>query len=530
MIDTKALREKVLDLAIRGKLVPQDPSDEPASVLLERIRAEKEQMVKEGKLKPKDIKNDTIIFKADDNLHYEQFKDGTVECIEDKFPFEIPNGWEWVNLGTVCDVFGRIGFRGYTKGDFVSKGEGAISLSPSNIVNNSMDYDKCSYITWQKYEESPEIMIYNGDILLVKTGSSYGKSAIVYDLPEKATINPQFVVLKNSRIITSYLCYFLQSSYCISMYEKFVGGTAIPTFSQANLKAMYVAIPPLKEQSRIVNAIKIAEEQIVLIDDNSNDLQTDTNLLKTKILDLAIRGKLVPQNPDDEPASVLLDRIRAEKEELIKQGKIKRDKKESVIFKGEDNSYYIQTGEQVEDITAWELDGLPENWDICILGEICDYGSCTKVETDQISDDEWILDLEDIEKNSGKVLCKTRKLERNAVSTKHKFSKGQVLYSKLRPYLNKVVLAEEDGYCTSEILPLKFLDTITPQYARYYLMSPTFLKYADRCSYGVKMPRLSTTDGKKAVFTIPPINEQLRIVTAIETAFIQLDEILNIIA
>ena len=268
-------------------------------------------------------------------------------------------------------MFGRIGFRGYTKGDFVSKGEGAISLSPSNIVNNSMDYDKCSYITWQKYEESPEIMIYNGDILLVKTGSSYGKSAIVYDLPEKATINPQFVVLKNSRIITSYLCYFLQSSYCISMYEKFVGGTAIPTFSQANLKAMYVAIPPLKEQSRIVNAIKIAEEQIVLIDDNSNDLQTDTNLLKTKILDLAIRGKLVPQNPDDEPASVLLDRIRAEKEELIKQGKIKRDKKESVIFKGEDNSYYEKIDENVIDISDEIPFDIPKNWVWCRLNTLC---------------------------------------------------------------------------------------------------------------------------------------------------------------
>ena len=422
-------------------------------------------------------------------------------------------------------MYGRIGFRGYTKGDFVSKGEGAISLSPSNIVNNSMDYEKCSYITWQKYEESPEIMIYNGDILLVKTGSSYGKSAIVYDLPEKATINPQFVVLKNSRIITSYLCYFLQSSYCISMYEKFVGGTAIPTFSQTNLKAMYVAIPPIKEQSRIVNAVKIVEEQIVLIDDNSNELQTDTNLLKTKILDFAIRGKLVPQDPNDEPASVLLERIRAQKEELIKAGMLKRDKKESVIFKGEDSSYYIRAGEQVEDISAWELDDLPENWAICALGEICDYGSCINVETDQITDDEWILDLEDIEKDSGKVLCKIRKLERNAVSTKHKFSNGQVLYSKLRPYLNKVVLADEDGYCTSEILPLDFMDIIVPNYARYYLMSPTFLKYADRCSYGVKMPRLSTTDGKKAVFTVPTINEQKRIVEVIETAFAQLDEI-----
>ena len=246
---------------------------------------------------------------------------------------------------------------------------------------------------------------------------------------------------------------------------------------------------------------------------------------KSKILDLAIRGKLVTQTPDDEPASELLERIRAEKEELIKQGKIKRDKKESLIFKGEDNSYYVRAGEQVEDITAWELDDLPESWGICALGEICDYGSCTNVETDQISDDEWILDLEDIEKDSGTVLRKVRKIERNAVSTKHKFSEGQVLYSKLRPYLNKVVLADEDGYCTSEILPLDFSEIIIPAYARYYLMSPTFLRYADRCSYGVKMPRLSTTDGKKAVFTVPPINEQIRIVETIETVFTQLNTI-----
>ena len=102
MIDTKALREKILDLAIRGKLVPQDPNDEPASVLLERIRKQKQQMVKEGKLKAKDVKNDTIIFKGDDNLHYEQFQDGTTKCIEDEIPFDVPDGWVWCRLQTIC--------------------------------------------------------------------------------------------------------------------------------------------------------------------------------------------------------------------------------------------------------------------------------------------------------------------------------------------------------------------------------------------------------------------------------------------
>jgi len=161
------------------------------------------------------------------------------------------------------------------------------------------------------------------------------------------------------------------------------------------------------------------------------------------------------------------------------------------------------------------------------LGEICDYGNCINVETDAISDLEWILDLEDIEKDTGRVLKKVLKKDRNANSTKHRFHKGQVLYSKLRPYLNKVVFADDDGYCTSEILPLEFHAIIMPEYARYYLMSPTFLAYADRCSYGVKMPRLGTPDGKKAVLAVPPINEQKRIVEAIESVFEQLDAVAN---
>ena len=138
-MDTKALRQKILDLAIRGKLVPQDPNDEPASVLLERIRAEKQQMVKDGKLKAKDIKNDTVIFKGEDNLHYEKFADGTVKCIEEEIPFELPERWEWCRLGVITEIYGRIGFRGYTKDDLVEIGEGAITLSPSNIINSKLD-------------------------------------------------------------------------------------------------------------------------------------------------------------------------------------------------------------------------------------------------------------------------------------------------------------------------------------------------------------------------------------------------------
>ena len=248
---------------------------------------------------------------------------------------------------------------------------------------------------------------------------------------------------------------------------------------------------------------------------------------KSKILDLAIRGKLVPQDTNDEPASVLLERIRAEKEGLIKQGKIKRDKKDSVIFKGDDNSYYLRTGKLEESFDAWQFDNLPETWEICRLGEVCNYGDCINVDTADIADDAWILDLDDIEKDTGRIFKKIKKFQRNSISTKHQFHSGQVLYSKLRPYLNKVVLSDDDGYCTSEILPLEFANCIIPEYARYYIMSKTFLAYADRCSYGVKMPRLGTADGKKAIFPLPPLAEQERIVKRITNVYKQLDLISN---
>ena len=179
---------------------------------------------------------------------------------------------------------------------------------------------------------------------------------------------------------------------------------------------------------------------------------------------------------------------------------------------------------------VWQFNNLPETWGICCLGEVCDYGNCVNIDTVDIADDAWILDLEDIEKNTGIVLKKVTKAQRNSTSTKHQFHSRQVLYSKLRPYLNKVVLSDTDGYCTSEILPLEFKKCVLPEYARYYLMSKTFLAYADSCSYGVKMPRLGTADGKKAIFSLPPLSEQKRIVVTIECYFSQLNKIAETLA
>ena len=513
MIDTAALREKILDLAIRGKLVPQDPSDEPASVLLERIRAEKQQMVKDGKLKAKDIKDDSIIFVGEDNLHYEKFADGTIKCIEDEIPFDLPEGWAWCRLSEIIQL---ISGQDLTPDRYNSLGEGIPYITGASNLDNGK-------VMVNRWTTIPTTHSTTGDLLLTVKGSGVGKMA--FSDIENAHIARQIMALRcRNNIDNMYLGIVI--SAIVSKLTAQANGI-IPGISRDVILNALSPLPPQNEQIRICEKTNYLLSVIEGIDFCKEELQASIQSSKAKILDLAIRGKLVPQDPNDEPVSILLERIRAEKEELIKQGKIKRDKKESVIFKGEDNSYYLRTGDLVESLEDWCLDELPDSWDVCCLGELCDYGNCVNVDTASIPDSAWILDLEDIEKDTGVILRKIRKAERDAASTKHLFHKGQVLYSKLRPYLNKVVLADEDGYCTSEILPLEFDQVILPQYARYFMMSPAFLRYADKCSYGVKMPRLGTADGKKAIISIPPVEEQKRIVLAIECAFTQLAFILE---
>ena len=521
-MDTKALRQKILDLAIRGKLVPQDPNDEPASVLLERIRQQKQQMVKEGKLKPKDIKKDSVIFVGEDNLHYEKFADGSVKCIEDEIPFDLPEGWAWSRIRDIASVKGG---KRLPKGmSFSSCRTSHAYIRVTDMKNHSVNTDDLKYITEEVFLQIKNYTISKDDLYVTIAGTIGVTGEVPAEL-DGMNLTENAVKVTDIQINKAFLCLVLQSEFVQQQFQDKTHQVAMPKLALERILSTLIPVCSITVQSGIVSKFGEVDSLINLIGEEKEVLTEAISMAKSKILGLAIRGQLVPQDPADEPASVLLERIRAEKEELIKQGKIKRDKKESFIFRGEDNSYYLRTEELVESLEDWDFEELPDGWSVCCLGELCDYGNCTNIDTADIADSAWILDLEDIEKDSGIVLQKVRQGERNAGSTKHRFHKGQVLYSKLRPYLNKVVLADEDGYCTSEILPLEFDRNILPQYARYFLMSPTFLRYANKCSYGVKMPRLGTTDGKKAIIPVPPVKEQKRIVLAIELAFAKLASI-----
>ena len=233
----ESLKSKLIDAAIQGKLTEQLPEDGTAEDLRKEAIQYKEELAKEGILK---------------NRKNKDLRDIT----DEERLFDIPSSWRWFRLGEIIEVFGRIGFRGYKKSDLVKKGQGAITMSPSNISKSGeVSFDSSTYISWEKYEESPEIMLEEGDIVLVKTGSTYGKCGIINKLPEKATINPQLAILKYIKCNRKYLYYVLRSTAAWTQYENFVVGAATPTFSQEKLSNMMIPIPPMAEQKRIVNTL-----------------------------------------------------------------------------------------------------------------------------------------------------------------------------------------------------------------------------------------------------------------------------------
>ena len=248
--------------------------------------------------------------------------------------------------------------------------------------------------------------------------------------------------------------------------------------------------------------------------------------LKNSILQWAIQGKLVPQDPNDEPASVLLDKIRQEKERLIKEKKIKRDKNASIIYRGEDNSYYekiLATGD-VKCIDEEVPFDIPHGWEWCRLGEISTYAQTKrKINASNADTQLWGLDLEDIEKG-GRLLNIKTVGERKAIGDKTIFNRGDILYSKLRPYLLKILVAPEGGICTPEIIPFTCYGNICKDYIVSFLKSPYVDDYINSATFGVKMPRVSTETMTSLLVPLPPLSEQFRIDTKAKELMPYIDE------
>lgn len=475
------LKNSILQLAIQGKLVEQRPEEGTAEELYKTAAIQKK-----------------ILHKSE--LFIGKKKNKCIPIIEDNNPFDIPSNWKWIRLSDITEIFGRIGFRGYTKNDIVPLGNGAISISPSNMLKDGhMDYSNCTYISWDKYEESPEIKVYEGDILVVKTGSSYGKCSIVKTLPEKATINPQLVILKYILCNAEYLLYVLSSPMARAQYETFVLGTSIPTFSQEKLANFLVPLPPLSEQKRIVAKI---EELLPLIDryekawnrlEEFNKRFPDD--LQKSLLQMAIQGKLVDQRPEEGTGEELYQQIQKEKQKLIQEGKIKKEKPLPEIIEDE------------------KLFDIPDNWKWVRLLSV------VTIATNLVKPNEYLnykhVAPDNIEKGTGKLLsCRTVAQDKVA-SANHLFFKGQVLYSKIRPLLRKAVIAPFDGLCSADMYPIQ--TKIDARFVLYYLLSDTYNhQIAEVMSSRVKMPKINQDELGCIIFPLPPLAEQKRIVAKLE--------------
>ena len=369
-MDTKQLKAKILDLAIHGKLLPlktldglkNSPDYEPASKLLEKLRAEKEEKIAKGELKRD--KKDSYIFIGDDNRHYEKFADGSVKDIEDEIPFEVPEGWAWCRFGNYLDV--RDGTHDSPK--YVDNG--IPFVTSKNLINGKLDFSDVKYISEKDHKNFIQrSFVEDGDILFAMIGS-IGNPVLVNKDREFSIKNVALFKPFSKNI--NYMKYvFFFSDYIQSELIKKAKGGMQP-FVPLSLfrKELWIPLPPLTEQKLIVAEIEKIFNLIDSIETDKSALLLAVKQAKSKILDLAIHGKLVPQDPADEPASALLEKLRAEKEAKIAKGELKRDKNDSYIYKSTtDNCHYEKFADGTEEEIEVPFE-VPEGWAWCRLGEI----------------------------------------------------------------------------------------------------------------------------------------------------------------
>ena len=368
------LKNSILQMAVQGKLVPQDPNDEPASVLLERIRAEKERLIKEKKIKRE--KNPSVIFKGADNTPYEKIGD-EVRSLADLAPFEIPSSWEWCRVG---DLFSNMSGLAYKKDALAIKADKMIRVLRGGNIGEEQFYFKGDDVFISSELVKPELYLRKNYMITPAVSSldHIGKIALI-DKDYSDTVVGGFVLMLiphfNDDVLSQYLLYAFAAKHhrdnCRNITHK--SGQAFYNLSREQMMNLPVPIPPREEMERIIAMLKRVLPKVAdyaVVDIALQNLNSSfPEALKKSILQEAVQGKLVPQDPSNEPAEALLERIRAEKQRLIKEGKIKKDKHESVIFR-RDNSHYEKRGSEEACIDEEIPFEVPSSWALIRLDDI----------------------------------------------------------------------------------------------------------------------------------------------------------------
>ena len=516
------LKNSILQMAVQGKLVPQDPNDEPASVLLERIRAEKERLIKEKKIKRE--KNSSVIFKGADNTPYEKIGD-EVRSLADEVPFDIPDSWEWVRLIDVCE--------------YIQRGK---SPKYSPIKKYPVVAQKCNQWSGFSIEKAqfidpdslssygPERLLQDNDLMWNSTGlGTLGRMAIY-----KTAANPYELAVADSHVtvirplkqfvLPEYLYYYFANPTVQSVIEDQADGTTKQKeLATATIKAYLTPIPPLDEQRRILTKLSevlpVVKCYGTVYDETVAMQEAFPERLKKSILQEAVQGKLVPQDPSDEPAEALLERIRAEKQRLIKEGKIKKDKHESVIFRRDNSHYEKRSSEEVciDEEIPFEI---PENWAWARLSS----ASISIADGDhqpppQVQDGIPFLVISNV--SDGIVdFSNTRYVPKKYFDSLAEIripQCGDLLFTVTGSYGIVIPVQTERKFCFQRHIALIKLGCLSSEFMRLWLSSPLVYEQCRRAATGTAQKTVGLASLKGLLIPIPPLNEQVRILQKLNT-------------
>ena len=526
----KDLKNSILQMAVEGKLVPQDPADEPASVLLERIREEKQRLIAEGKAKfPKG--GESIIYTGSDGSPYEKRVDAkgralSEKCIADEVPFEkLPEGWAWARLSGVASIqLGKMLDRQKNEGELVPY------LGNANVQWG--EFDLANVKTMRMNEaDRVKFALAKGD-LIVCEGGVPGRCAI---WTSNKTMHYQKALHRvrcDRRLLLNTYCeLYIRLIVQSHIWDGCFTGTTIKHLPAQTLSSWILPIPPLTEQRRIVervSALTPLVEGYGKLEDDREELDAALpDRLRKSVLQMAVQGKLVPQDPADEPASVLLERIREQRRKLIAEKKMKAPRGgESVIYTGSDGRRYEKRidakGREceptcIEDEIPFEI---PDSWEWARLGSIiCNQGQ------KKPTSDFCYIDISSIDNKKHKLGKDDVVLEASeAPSRARKIVKyGDVLYATVRPYLHNACVIDRGFKCepiaSTGFAVLSCLDGLNSYYLLNYLISPCFDEYANdnENSKGVAYPAINDTRFYCALTPVPPKEEQIRIVRLINS-------------
>ena len=511
----KQLKNSILQWAIQGKLVPQDPNDEPASVLLDKIRQEKERLIKEKKIKRD--KNASIIYRGEDNSYYEKIlATGEVKCIDEEIPFEVPKGWEWCRFSSL--------YLSLTDGTHSTPKytlSGVPFISVKDMSSGVIDFSNTKYISKEEHQKlSDRCHPQKGDLLLSKVGTTGIPAMVTTDREFSLFVSVALIKLIQCDINREFLVFMIQSPLVQEQAKENTRGVGNKNWVLSAVSKTLMVVPPLEEQGRIRNKLNLILSYVERYSSSQDKLDLlNANIvtdLKKSILQEAMQGKLVPQIAEEGTAQELLEQIKAEKQKLVKEGILKKSAlNDSVVFRGDDNKYYEKIGKKCVDITEEIPFDLPDSWSWARGKSVFMPMESTKPSSDFV-----YIDVDAVN-NRLNIIDKPKKVRiENAPSrATRKLHKNDLLFSMVRPYLKNIALV--DDIYKDAIASTGFY-VITPSLGYY----PMFLYYLMLSNYvvdglnsfmkGDNSPSINNCHIENYLYPLPPIEEQQRIVEKIE--------------